>query len=221
MFRAASVSSGGCLLVPRILYSPTTGSVDGDRLLGYNIIWKLLMAFFVKKNFDAAGSPCWRCGACLGWTGHSIHARVRGVCVCVRAAAVPGTLAAARRARARLVCPCFLLRVPCPRAGASMPARRHMRAWFRSLHRRPPPVCLCQLAPGVVPDSLGAVSASANSLLRRCSNWGTAQSSRPSHRIRQADSLCIVESPSSSPHGPACRDLLHTVSPPYAFSKVL
>ena len=129
--------------------------------------------------------------------------------VCARAAAVPGTLAASRGRGRRLVCPCVF-----PQASHARRAEAHTRgAWVRSLHRRPPPVCLSQLAPGVLPDSLGAVSASANSLLQRClmGQIGAAQSSLPSHRTRQADSFC--ESPPSSPHGPACRDLLTTVSP--------
>ena len=176
MVRAASVSSAGRLLVPLIFTKSTlrswtetcnewkivTRTNSKNKNFPCNLMLRNKVVVFVGVAALAVAAPA--TASTPGYVGF----------VCVRALRRCLARSRPRAGRGRrLMCLCSSPRRP-------MPARRRMHAapGSRTLHRRPPPVCFSQIAPGVVPDSLGAVSASGNSLLRRCS-IGAAQRFTP------------------------------------------
>ena len=147
---------------------------------GFRCLFRFLEKFWEFVLEDLRDYLCcvrWSSSALrrLPWLHQPQHPRrgMWGLCVCARCGFAWHARGLAPGEGAGSCAPVFVTGASHARAEA------HERAaWSRSLHRRPPPVCLCQLAPGVVPDSLGAVSASGNSLLRRCS-IGAAQRFTP------------------------------------------
>ena len=209
MVRAASVSSGGRLLVPLIFTKSTLRS------------WTETCKLEIFDPHEFRKTKTFRVILCcvrwwfssalrrLPWLHRPQHPRrgTWGLCVCARCGGAWHARGLAPGAGAGS-CACVRHRgVPCPRGGVCTRRLGPARS-IGARHQCVSPRSLLVWCP-----TLWAPSRPRGTRCCGAAQLAPLKDSRPSHRTWQADSLCIVESLPSSPHGPACRDLLTTVSP--------